>query len=56
MGEKRLLFHIRFKDYNSSLIIWETKEEVEVHCTILDIGDRAKMSALLQVTPTFNAT
>ena len=28
----------------------------ELHHQILDIGDHAKMSALIQLTPTFNAT
>ena len=44
-GEKGVLFRIRLKDYNSGLIIWETKQEVELHCTILDIGNHVKTSA-----------
>ena len=30
--------------------------EVEFHRPILDIGDRAKMSAIFLLTPSFNAT
>ena len=30
--EKRFLFRISFKDYNSGQIIWETKQEVELYC------------------------
>ena len=54
-GEKWFLFRIRLKGNNSGLI-YGRQNKVELHRPILDIIDCAKMSALFQLTPTFNAT
>ena len=54
-GEKWFRIHFK-KDYDSGLIIWKAKKKVELHRPILDTGDRAKMSALFQLTPSFNGT
>ena len=55
-GENLFLFRIHLKDYKSGLITWENKWEVELNRPILVISDRAKMSALFQLTHTFKAT
>ena len=51
-GEKRIFvpYSLKGLQFRSDYI-----GEVELHRPILDIGDRAKMSALFQLTPTFNA-
>ena len=54
--KKDIFFRIRIKECNAGLIIWESKQDVELHRPILDVGDRAKMLALFQLTATFNAT